>query len=105
MAVYEMTRDLPDNERFGLVSQLRRTAVSVPSNIAEGNTSGSDGIYLRHVRIARGSVGELETQLRIVDNLDLLEHGVPKALWDDVGHMARLTNGLWRYLRDKTSRQ
>jgi len=71
VACYELARGLPSDERFVLGSQLRRAAVSVPSNIAEGHATRSDGLLLRHLRIARGSLGELETQLELLSRLKL----------------------------------
>jgi len=71
--VYELSRTLPNNEQFGLISQLRRAAVSVPSNIAEGNARISKKEYIRFLSIARGSVAEVETQLEICERLNYLE--------------------------------
>jgi four helix bundle protein len=68
-AVYRATRGFPSNERFGLMSQLQRSAVSVPSNIAEGHGRKSTGAFLQHLSIASGSVMELETQLQIANRL------------------------------------
>ena len=65
VAVYTGGRRLPVEERFGLSAQVRRAATSVPSNIAEGHSSGTDGVLIRHLRIALGSVGELETQMAL----------------------------------------
>src|SRR5712671_6514673 len=62
-AIYSLTKRLPNSERFGLVNQMRRAAVSVPSNIAEGAARGSSADFARFLLIARGSVAELETQL------------------------------------------
>jgi len=69
-SVYRITRKFPDDERFGLTSQIRRAAVSVPSNIAEGAASRSTAEYLRFFSIARGSLSELDTQLQIAQRLE-----------------------------------
>ena len=67
--VYKVTSDFPREETYGLTSQLRRAAVSVPSNIAEGAARKSDKEYVRFLFIARASAAEIETQLLIADNL------------------------------------
>jgi len=67
--IYELTMVFPDNEKFGLTSQLRRAAVSVPSNIAEGSGRGSDKDFCRFLYHARGSLTEIETQLLIAQQL------------------------------------
>ncbi len=69
-AIYRHSDAFPDGERFGLTAQLRRTAVSVPSNIAEGAARRSTQEYLRFLSIARGSLAELDTQLQIAERLD-----------------------------------
>lgn len=71
-AIYRSTDQLPTTERFGLCSQLRRAAVSVPSNIAEGAARGSTTEFLRFLAIARGSLSELDTQIQIARRLDYL---------------------------------
>lgn len=68
--VYKLTEDFPKNEIFGLVIQMRRAAVSIPSNIAEGWTRHSTKEYVQFLSIAAGSAGELETQLILSDKLD-----------------------------------
>ena len=72
LAVYASTRNFPAEERYGLVSQLRRAAVSVPSNLAEGSGRGSDKDFARFVRISIGSINELEYGLRLSHDLGFL---------------------------------
>ena len=67
--IYALTRQFPADERFGLTAQLRRAAVSVPSNIAEGHERETTGDYIRFVSIAEGSLAEARTQLQIAADL------------------------------------
>ncbi|TAK04257.1 four helix bundle protein [Patescibacteria group bacterium] len=69
VGVYEITKDFPTDERYGIVSQMRRSAVSIPSNIAEGYRRKSEVDFQRFLRIAYGSASELETQLLIAQRL------------------------------------
>jgi len=72
--VYRFTAALPDEERYGLSSQMRRAAVSVPSNIAEGAARRSAAELIRFLSIARGSLAELDTQILLVEQLGLAQH-------------------------------
>ena len=73
-AVYRVTRVFAEDEKFGLTSQLRRAAVSIPANLAEGHGRKSTRAYLNHVSIANGSLMELETLLQISARLDYVEN-------------------------------
>lgn len=98
-ATYRLTERLPEAERFGLVSQIRRAAVSVPSNIAEGHGRGTPKALVSFLRIANGSVKELETQLLLSERLGYLDRkDIEPALGlaDEVG---RLLTGLRRSLK------
>jgi len=68
-AIYRISAGFPDSERFTLTSQLRRAAISIPSNIAEGTARRSTPEYLRFLSMARGSLSELDTQLQIAERL------------------------------------
>ena len=70
MSVYEITKDFPKEETYNLISQIRRSAVSVPSNIAEGNSRNSEKDKHRFMEIALGSTFELETQLILASKLN-----------------------------------
>jgi four helix bundle protein len=72
--VYRVSASFPDSERFGLTTQIRRCAVSVPSNIAEGAGRGGRKQYAHHLRIARGSLMELDTQLWIARDLGFIDN-------------------------------
>ena len=97
---YRFVGRLPTDELYGLVSQIRRASVSVPSNIAEGFGRDQKGSFVQHLRIAQGSLKELETQLVICRRVGLAsqEHIEPMlALGDEVGRMIR---SFIRSLRD-----
>lgn len=87
--IYRIAEQLPKDERYGLISQIQRAAVSIPSNIAEGHGKGS-GDFRRHVMIARGSLMELETQLELCVRLKLIDRERVISSWkitQDVGRM------------------
>ena len=75
LACYELTRRLPSEERFELAAQMRRAAVSIPSNVAEGHSYGTDPMLCKHWRNALGSLGELETQIELAQRLSYPHEG------------------------------
>lgn len=86
--IYGLTSRFPDEEKFGLISQMRRAAVSVPSNIAEGWGRSTTGSYIQFLRISRGSLYELETQLELSKNLGYVnESGKVEGLFTEIGKM------------------
>lgn len=94
--VYQMTKSFPADERFGLVSQIRRCSVSVPSNIAEGYGRGSRNDYSRFLRIARGSLFEIETQLTLACDLGFVDNEVKTEVQEQIDRVARPLWGLIR---------
>ncbi len=97
-AVYAATRGFPADERFGLTSQLRRAAVSIPSNIAEGEGRGSHNEFGRFLSIAYGSLREVETQLLIGVRLGYVDEAACKEAFSLAEEVGRLLNGLSRSL-------
>ena len=96
--VYRLTRRFPADERFGLTSQLRRAAVSVPSNIAEGYGRGSTPDYIRALRIAYASNCELETQALIARELGYLKPDEAEKLGGEIREVERMLKALVRAL-------
>ena len=92
--VYSCVKLLPDDELYGLSSQIRRSAVSIPSNIAEGYGRGKTKDYLRYLRISRGSLYELQTQLEISVNLKFLGQNIVADIYDDSKEVERMLNAL-----------
>ncbi len=92
--IYRITRDFPKEELFALTSQLRRAAVSIPSNIAEGKGRLSKGEFRQFLGNARGSLAELETQILIAQNLYYLDGAEAKRLLAMVEEVGKVLNGL-----------
>ena len=93
-AVYKLTLSFPKEELYGLTSQLRRAAVSVPSNIAEGQGRRGPGELKHFLRISLGSLMELETQVMIAERLHYLESEPVKTILRDSAELGRVLNGL-----------
>ena len=92
--VYQITRTFPREEIYGLTSQLRRAAVSIPANIAEGWGRNTTRDYIQFLRVARGSLLELETHLVIAGNLELIDPSAQERLGQRTQEINRMLNGL-----------
>lgn len=92
--VYGVTRAFPNEERFGLTSQMRRAAVSVSSNIAEGTGRTSNAEFARFIEIAYGSLMEVVSQALIARGEGFVDQPAPKLLYDKAEELARMLSGL-----------
>ena len=101
--VYRVTKLFPVEERYGLTNQLRRAAVSVPSNIAEGQARFSAKQFHRFPGTARGSLVEIETQLEIAKNLGYLSRVQAAALLKSTAETGRVLNGLLAAIKNAAS--
>lgn len=97
-AVYSATNDFPEEEKFGLTSQIRRSAVSIPSNIAEGSGRDSDKEFNHFLNIARGSTFELETQLIISGEIGILNSDELNQLSEKIDEIQRMITNLQKKL-------
>ena len=100
---YTVTKSFPDTERYGLVNQLRRAAVSVASNIAEGHAR-SLGDYLRHLLVSSGSLAEMETQFTLSQRLGFLAAAEAESLLQSCDQLGRMLGALRKSLRARRSR-
>ena len=96
---YKVTTKFPDDEKFGLVSQMRRAAVSIPSNIAEGAARNSKKEFINFLHIAQGSTAELETQILISRNLDFVSQNQADPLLKELEEISKMIIGLQKSLR------
>jgi len=99
-SIYQISSSFPDGEKYGLTSQIRRAAISVPSNIAEGAARSSDKEFARYIDIALGSLVELETQLIISIKLEFTLYS--KSIDDKIIQVRKLLLGTRKYLNKST---
>src|SRR5256885_15863073 len=97
--VYRVTEKMPESERFGLTIQMRRAAVSIPSNIAEGYARQTTADYVKFLRMARGSLAELSTQAELAVGMTMLSPN--QQLTDLLSETDRVLQGLIRSLQNK----
>ncbi len=100
---YKTVAAFPKEEMYGLSSQIKRAAISVPSNIAEGQGRNSTKEFIYHLSVAYGSLMELETQLQIAANLKFIENVTADKLFLTTAEVGRMINGLARSLSAKNA--
>lgn len=101
--VYHITDSLPKSEVFGLTSQIRRAAVSIPSNIAEGAARKSLKEYVQFLYVALGSISELDTQLNLITRLGFAN--VSPELLDKIEHIKKMLLNLIKVLKEKDEKR
>jgi four helix bundle protein len=101
--IYTVTERFPSNEQFGLTSQVRRAAVSIPSNVAEGAARQTKKEFLNFLHIAKGSLSELDTQLEIARRLEYLDQARWEELDERLERIDRMLSGLVRSLRRRNN--
>jgi len=99
LQVYIATKTFPNEEKFGLIAQLRRSAISIPSNIVEGCARNSEGDYLRFLDIAHGSARELEYQISVAIRLGFINSDSGESLEQKSIEVSKVLNGLIKSLR------
>ena len=101
LEIYRATRTFPQVETYGLISQLRRAAIAVPSKIAEGHERLSTGDYRQFLGHALGSVMEIETQILIAEELSYLDKEKTARVLERTSEVGKILNGLLRSLRGR----
>lgn len=101
--IYEKTKSFPKDELFSLTSQIRRCAISIPSNIAEGAARESNKEFIRFLFIAQGSISELDTQLIIATNLKLLSNEDHSQISEKLIEIRKMLSGLIKFRKSKPS--
>ena len=99
--IYSLTKYFPSDEKFGLTSQMRRAAVSIPSNIAEGQARRTTPDFIRFISMAEGSLAELHTQITISVELEFCGKNKVTDLLAAVDELRRMINALCRTLLEK----
>ncbi len=102
-SIYRVTEQFPKSEQYGLVSQLRRSAVSIPSNIAEGATRNYKTEFKQFLFVALSSASELETQLIISGKLNFIDKAIETELLNELNTVSRMLQGLIKSIVAATS--
>lgn len=102
--IYKLSAQFPNDERFGLVSQVRRAAVSIPSNVSEGAGRNTDGEFLNFLGIANGSSYELQTQITIAHRLDFIDSTHYEAYFDKIDELQKMNYKLQEAIRTRRNK-
>ncbi len=94
LEIYRLCQSFPATERYALVSQMQRAAISIPSNIAEGHARKSSGAFINHLSIAAGSLAELETQIMLAERLGFCHETASNSLLASTDEIGRMLSGL-----------
>ena len=100
---YKDTRSFPPAEMYGMTAQIRRSAASIPANIAEGNGRENTGSYIQFLRIAQGSLKELETHVLLANSVELMEKAVSESILEKCDEVGRLLRAAIRALQERNS--
>ena len=100
--IYELTDRFPEEEKFGLVSQMRRASISIPCNIAEGAARKGKREFRNFLSMAQGSLSELDTQLELAILLGYVTRGDLREPWDQLLRIDKMLSGLIRSLTERT---
>jgi four helix bundle protein len=98
-SIYRITENLPSKENFGLISQMRRATISIPSNIAEGYGRQSSGSYIQFLSIARGSLLELETQIELCIRLKFISKTDSEKINSDIVEISKMLTALIKKIK------
>ncbi len=99
--VYKLSETFPSREKFGLISQMRRSSVSIPSNIAEGAARNTNKEFVNFLHIAKGSLSELDTQLDLAKRLEYIDESNRKLLDEKLVEEDKVLAGLIRSQKDR----
>jgi four helix bundle protein len=99
MSVYKVTASFPKDDRFGLISQIKRSAVSIPSNIAEGAGRNSDKEFIYFLSVANGSAYEIQTQLLISNKLNFLKDNVLESMLNELDEIQKMNYNFQKILK------
>ena len=104
IAAYEMTNKFPQQEKYGLMSQMQRAAVSIPANIAEGYGRVHRGDYVHHLSIARGSLAKLETHITIAVRLNYVSREIAVNIWNMTPEVGKMLSSIIVILQKKSKK-